>query len=320
MLYAGTHLRGAATLVGAVMGSLALVTHKRSAAHRALGYEFHLVAKQQTGIGVHTCDFWNYLTTLLHIYHIAYVKVELFYYIRIVQRGAFHYGTRKEHSIKVGHRSDHTCAPHLIGNLVQARESALGLELIRNGPTRRFCGVAKILLLAQGIDFQHYTIGGKRQLLARGVEVVDESKHLVEGAALAGGVGNFEAPLAGSLKIFVVPRGGQLLAKHKIEVGIELALGNLGRVHQFQRARRGVARVGKQWFAGTFALGIQLLKHLPRHKYLAAYLKLGRPSAAFEHKWHRAYGFHVGGDIVALFTIAACDGLHQLAVTICEGY
>ena len=144
------------------------------------------------------------------------MEVELFNDIGIVQRRTLDHCTRQLYGVEVGYGCDYAGAAHLISNLVQACNGTLGLELICYCPTRRLGRVAKILLLAQRVHLQYNAVGSKRQVLTLAIHSVNESEHLVYGAALTGGIRNLETPLLGSLKILIMPLGRQLLAKHKI--------------------------------------------------------------------------------------------------------
>ena len=205
------YLRRTGEVIRAIVRSFTFVAHQWSATLGTLGYESNLFAKHKTCCRIHACNLGNDFTALLDIHHITNVEVELFNDIGIMQRCALHHSPRQLHRVEIGNRGNNTSAANLVCDLVKTCHSTLGLEFIRYCPTWRLGRVPKILLLTQGIDLKHNTVGGKRQVLAFHIHSVNESKHLVYGVAFASGIGDFEPPLLGCLKILVMPLGGQIL-------------------------------------------------------------------------------------------------------------
>ena len=230
MSYASFQLRRATRLIGTIMRSLTVDTHKRRSALGTTLYEAHLIAHQQTHIKVDTRYFGDNLTTLFHKHRITYMKVEFLYYIGIVQRCPAHNRTREQHRIEIRDRSNHTCASYLIGNLIESRSSLLGLKLVCNGPTGRLGCVTKMLLLTQGVHLEHYTVCCKGQFLALYIHCIYKIENLVERVAFACSVRYFEAPLAGCSKILEMSVTGELLAQEIVEIGIETTLGHHRRI------------------------------------------------------------------------------------------
>ena len=89
-------------------------------------------------------------------------------------------------------------------------------------------------------------------------------------------LGDFEAPAARHLQTFEVGVGGNVVAKEEVQVGIKAPARHNCRTLKFQRAACSIARVSKERFLFQLALGIELLKTLPRHQHLAAYLEACR--------------------------------------------
>ena len=116
-----------------------------------------------------------------------------------------------------------------------------------------------------------------------------------------------------------MPFGGQLFAQQVVEIGVELTRGHQFRLLALQRSAGGIARIGKERFLGCLALGVEPLKHFPRHENLTAYLKLaGEVAPGVQHQRNAADGLHVGRHVVAMHTVATRHRPHQAALLVGE--
>ena len=311
VLYSPLYLRRAASVVGAVVGGLALVAHERRAALRAAVNKPYRLHARRARLGVNAHNLRYYLASLLHIHVVAQVKVEAAYEVLVVQRGAAHRSAGQLHRLHVGHWRHRARAPHLEGHLGEPRALALGLELVGYRPARALRRVAQGALLPQRIYLEHYAVGGHGQLLAGRVPVGYVVHYFLQAVRLAHRAAYLEAPAGGLLQVLVVAVARQLVAEQVVQVGVEVAAGHESRALALERAAGGVARVGEERLLGGLALGVEPLEHAPGHKYLAANLKLARVAAARQHERYGAYGLHVVGHVVALHPVAARHGLHQ---------
>ena len=140
------------------------------------------------------------------------MQVEALDEVLVVQGGALHGGASQLHGVHIGHRCDGTCAPHLIGHLIETRTHALSLELIRDGPTGALGCKAEGALLTQGIHLQHDTVCGHGKVLTRRIPVVDEVVDLLQRPHFLHTLGYLKPPLTGDLQILKVSLRRQFLA------------------------------------------------------------------------------------------------------------
>ena len=228
-----------------------------------------------------------------------------------MERRALDDGTAQQHGVEVGDRGDDTSAAHLKGNILQFGAFALGSELIGYGPTGRLGGGAQVELLAQGVDFEHQTVGGDRQLFPLNVPVVDKVFHGID-AGQNGHLTRLESPALERHDAVVVGCEGQVVTQHEIEDGIQPATCHLGTVLQLERTGGSIAGIGKQRLFVELTLGIELLKTLPGQQDFTSHLKfVGQIVHASDFQWHALDGDDIGGHIVALHAVAACHGSHQ---------
>ena len=109
---------------------------------------------------VHANNLWNDFAAFLYKDVIADMEVETANKVFVIEGCTLHGGACKQHGFHVGNRRYSTSAPHLESNFVKAGTNTFGLKLVSDGPTRAFRGKTKLLLLAQAVYFQHYTISG----------------------------------------------------------------------------------------------------------------------------------------------------------------
>ena len=212
MLDTSLELGRTRNVIGTEDGRLSLHTHERCATLGTASDEAHLLAHHEgAGIEVHGRYLGDDLPTLLHEHHIADMQVEVGHEVCIMQCCTFDHGTRELHGLEVGHGGHRTGASHLVGHLIKACDSLLGLKLIGDSPARHLGCIAKHALLYQRIDLDDDAIRCHGEVLALGVPVVDILEHLVQRSALAHGRRHLEAPLGGMLQALVVSAIGQLL-------------------------------------------------------------------------------------------------------------
>ena len=227
VLDAPCYLRTAVIFIGTRPCGFPLDAHKRRATNRAGSHKLHRLASGLPLLHIHPYNLGNYLAALLHIHEIAFVDVELAYYILVVERCALHYCARQLHRLEICHRGDYTASSGLKRHIFQLRALPLRCKLVCHSPPRRFGGEPEVALLPQGINFEHKSVGGYRQILPFRVPICDKTAHFVyrvQDLILPG----LEPPLFHHLHIFGMGVAGQILAKQEVEIGIEIALCHFG--------------------------------------------------------------------------------------------
>ena len=111
--------------------------------------------------------------------------------------------------------------------------------------------------------------------------------------------------------------GRQLVAQQIIEISIQSSGGHDATVLTFQRATRGIARIGKERFFARLAFLIESVEGTPRHQHFSADFEALRPIASGgQAQGDGANRAHVGRNIVAAHPIATRQGSYQRAVLI----
>ena len=114
---------------------------------------------------IHPYDLRNNFTSLLHIYVISRMQIQIRNNIRIMERCPLHRGSRQMYRLQIGHRSNAARPPHLINNRKQSGGLPLRLKFIRNRPTGRFCRKSQTLLLFETIHLNDDSVYGNPQIL-----------------------------------------------------------------------------------------------------------------------------------------------------------
>ena len=104
-------------LVGAVVLGLALVTHQRRVAYRALGDELQRTAVGRALREIHTRDLGYDLASLLDVDHVPFAQVEGGDLVGVVERGTLYDCPGQKYRLEVGDGGYGSRAPYLIGNL-----------------------------------------------------------------------------------------------------------------------------------------------------------------------------------------------------------
>ena len=227
VLDAPCYLRTAVIFVGTRPCGFPLDAHKCCATHRAGSHKLHRLAPGLSLLHIHPHYLGYYLTALLYIHEIAFVNVELAYYVLIVERCALHYCARQLHRLEICHRGDYAASSCLKRHEFQLRTLPLGGKLVCHSPAWRLGGESKVALLPQGIDFEHKSVGGYRQILPFRVPICDKTAHFVyrvQDLILPG----LEPPLFHHFNIAGMGVAGQIFAKQEVEIGIEIALCHFG--------------------------------------------------------------------------------------------
>src|SRR5207244_9751180 len=113
------------------------------------------------------------------------------------------------------------------------------------------------------------------------------------------------APLEEGFEHF--PLGARLPAlgfAECVDEDVKWPFGGDARVELAHRARGAVARVGEQRQAARGTFVVDLLKRFGRQVHLAADFEMTW-SSGFEGERDRTHGLQVGGDVLALGTVAA---------------
>ena len=127
---------------------------------------------------VYANNLGNDFATFLYKHVITDMEVKTTNEVFVIEGRTLHGSACKQNGFHVGDGRYGSCAPHLERNLVETGTNTLGLKLVSDGPTWAFGGKAKLLLLAQAVYFEHNTIGGYGQIVARGVPMVDKCVYL----------------------------------------------------------------------------------------------------------------------------------------------
>ena len=108
----------------------------------------------------------------------------------------------------------------------------------------------------------------------------------------------------------------QVFAEHMVQHAVETAHAHLFRILEFQAARGSIARVGErlQFCFGSF--GVEAVECRERHVDFAPDLELLRDVFAVEDAGNGRDVHDVAGDVIALGTVAACQGTEQTAVAV----
>ena len=156
------------------MGGFSFVSYQFTATFRTVSDEFYLFTDHEAGRRIHTGYFGDDFSSLFYIDHIAYMQIESFNDIRIMQRCALHYCARKLYRVEIGYRCYGAGSPYLIGYHVQAGQCAFSLKFIGNGPARRLGCEPKIPLLFEAVYFQYDSVCSNVQVFALYVPIVDK--------------------------------------------------------------------------------------------------------------------------------------------------
>ena len=153
-------LWGTGRLVRAVVGGFSFVSLEGRATGGAVAGEEDGLGIAGTLLGDDADDLRDDLTALLYEDLIIDVQVEGFDEVSVVKRGTAHGRARERHGIEIGHRRDGTRTPDLEVYGDETRLSLLGLILVGDSPARGLRRIAQLLLLGDGVDLEHDTIGG----------------------------------------------------------------------------------------------------------------------------------------------------------------
>ncbi len=194
----------------------------------------------------------------------------------------------------------------------------LRIELEGNGPAGKLGGGPQVALLKKRIHLQHHPVGSHRKAFAFHVPLPEKRKDLFQALALLRGPGNVQPPFAGKLHILVMAVGGQRISQHVVDVRLQLAGCDDARVLQLQRARRRVARVGKERLLLLCTFLVEGIERAPRHQDLAPQLHIGRHIISFQDQRYIPDGTHVVGHIVSLFAVTPRHGTDQPPLFIVE--
>ena len=148
MLYLAGNLRTTAVAVGTYPCCFPFDTHKGCATLGAVADELDRLRVRLTLGFLDACDFGYDFTTFFDVYPVAMVDVELTDDVVIVERSTLDDSARQLHRLKVGYRGDDTHATCLKRYESKLSTSVLRIELVGNGPTRRFSSIAEVELLS----------------------------------------------------------------------------------------------------------------------------------------------------------------------------
>ena len=194
----------------------------------------------------------------------------------------------------------------------------LGRELVGDRPARRPRHRPQLGLDLPQVDLDHHPVGLVVEVVAGVPPVVQVGGDLVPAHLPAVGVDpEAHLPEQGQDLGLGAGRTGRVQLVHE---GLQApARGDRG-VELAHRPRRGVARVGVGLLAVLLELLVEGREARLGHVHLAAHLELARHAVgdAAETDRHRADGAHVGGDVLALDTVAAGRPGDQLAVPVGE--
>ena len=194
MLYSALDLGGAAVLVRAEPLRLGLAPDQRRTAVGA-GFREHRgnACGRAQGL-LHGGDLRDDLAALLHIDPVPDAHVELGHPLVVVESGPLHHRAAELDGGEVGHGGHRAGPSHLIVDAQDLGAGLLGLEFIRDRPSRGLGGVSEAPLGGKLVDLDHYAVGGERQELALRVPIVDVVLDLADVAANLALVADGKAP------------------------------------------------------------------------------------------------------------------------------
>ena len=259
----------------------------------------------------------DYVSGPLHHHVVTNANVLALDVLLVVQRGVADRGPADHHRLQNGVGVETAGAPDVDANVQQSGDDPLRRKFVGDCPAGLPTGHAQRILIGEGIDLHHHSVGLVAQVVAAlqpGMVVI---RHLVQGLTqLVVGIHSKAQSLEPLHRLPMVVGIGLAAGVHQvIDPNLHVALGGYPRVQVADSSRAGVARVGVQRFAFGLLLLIQASKALQGHVDLTAYFQVGR---RVTHQGQRdaAYCAQVLGHILAGGAVASGSPLNQRAVLV----
>ncbi len=323
-------LLGGAGGVRAVRRGFRGVAGDRLAAGRADGWHGELALVAGAEAGDRGDDLRDHLAGTLDDDGVADANVLAVDVALVVEGGHADVRAANDDGLEDGERGEDAGAPDVDGDVAQLRGALLGRELERRGPTRLAADHAEPFPIAHVVDLEHDAIDVVVEALALVAPPLDASIGGVHGfVALNLGV-DAEAHVAQPGEDLVLAlRVGTVAPAELVHEDLERASGGDGRVllaHGAGGSVTGVRVEGEGLAALAFPFFVLLadrrvhrFETALRHVDLAAdFEALGE--RAVERLRNRADRAEVGGDVLALASVAAGSALNEAPVLVDHGH
>ena len=241
--------------------------------------------------------------------------------VLVVEGSAGDGGAGEGDGLQLGDGRQDACAPHLDGDVPEARPRLLGRELVGLRPTGRTGRHAQRLALREVVDLDDRAVRVVGEAAAQAIQLLDGGEDAVQ-------VVRHAQP---RLRPQPQPpeRRKQLpLARHRdalhlalrVEQHVQRTLRHHARVERLQAPRRRIPRVRERLLAVGDADVVQLGEARTAHEHLAARLEHLRnaPLQRLQAQRHRRNGADVRRHVVALLPVAAREGADQHAALVAQ--
>lgn len=239
--------------------------------------------------------------------------------ILVVQRDVLHDHAADADRLELADRGEGAGAADLNLDVAQHRHGPLGREFVRNAPARRARDEAEPLLPVDAVDLVDHAVDVVVELGALLLDALVEGDQLLDRVAQLGQRIGLEAAA-----LEPMDHAGLRRLRHRAHLapGIgeetEGPRRRDGRILLPERARGRVARIGEDGIAGRFLPFVEREERLLGHVDLAAHLADIRDVAALQLLRHVFESADVGGDVLALRTVAARRRGDELAALIAQ--
>ena len=287
---------------------------QRRVAFRAVRWEDKRTRVCATLLEYHLDDFRDDAARFSHDHAITNAQIQFLDEILVVQRGTADLRTLDHAGFEFRHGRDLAGAPNLHGDGPQARGDFFGLELVRNRPTWRTGGEAKLVLKTQIVDLSDAAIGVKLKAGAFCFHAV-----VVRLDAFRPG---HDGRIARDGKTHFLQEPQQLrlgrdrqapMRPKRVKIPLEVPGSRDARVFLPQAACRRVARVFEGGLTVLLEFRVDACKFLARQVHLAAHFQVKRFR---QRAWNAGNGEDVGGHVLAGFAIATRRGPLELALLV----
>ena len=206
----------------------------------------------------------------------------------------------------MGHRRENAGLADLHFDLEQPGQGLLGLILVGHHPARRLARVAQAALLIEIVDLDDHAVGFVGQIVAALGPAGDVLQHGVDAVELGDVRIDRQTIFLEMFQCLPLTLDGQAL-DHAEAVGeeLEIPLGTLTGIEQFQRAGGGVPRVGEGLQALGGSRAVDAGQFLGGHVDLAARLEGARRLLRPQAQRQAANGLEIVRHVVAALAVAA---------------
>ena len=239
--------------------------------------------------------------------------------VLVVQGGVLHHDAADGDRRQPRHRRHRAGTADLNVDAVENGRRLLRRKLVRDRPARAARHEAESVLPVEPVDLVDHAVD---VVAERGAVVADLAVELQDVVDALTELGARIDDKAGFVHPFqhAVLRFGRPFAHLAPGIGKELQRPGCRdrNVLLAQRARRRIARIGKNRIVGFGLLPVELEKVLLEHVNLAAHLAGGGNIPALQRVRNILDGADIGGDVLAFETVAARGRAHQFAVLVAQ--